>query len=123
MPEMLAASQNKLPEGDVVAEQELNDKVSGIMNSCYGIGQILGPNIGSFLTGHYGFRAMCDYQATFLLCFGALYIFVTKGFRFFKYKDPETLEANKTSQLLSERKTLLMKGSTLLGTVFSSVKR
>jgi hypothetical protein len=37
-------------------EEIVNDRCSGIFNSCLGLGQIVGPLLGSYLSEEIGFR-------------------------------------------------------------------
>ena len=73
---MIESVINEYPED---CEQQLNDLISGMFNMFLGIGQILGPLIGSNLCTMFGFRIMCDIVALICLTFAILYYMICDG--------------------------------------------
>ena len=71
IPEILASIERQLPwlEGE-----ELNNVISGYLNSCIGIGEAIGPIASGALTESVGFRHALDLAATFVLAFTVIYM-------------------------------------------------
>ena len=71
IPEVLASIEKQLPwlEGD-----ELNNVISGYLNSCIGIGEAIGPIASGALTESLGFRHALDLAACFVLAFTVIYM-------------------------------------------------
>ena len=66
MPEMMISAKLRYPHYDL---EHANSLISGIYNSCLGVGQAIGPLLGAGLYQGLGFRAMCNITAT--ACFVA----------------------------------------------------
>ena len=52
LPEMMEQANIAYPG----QEQDVDDRCSGVFNSCLGIGQVVGPLLGSYLSVQIGFR-------------------------------------------------------------------
>lgn len=65
-------------------ERMVNDLSSGIFNSFLGIGQVIAPAYGSFLTEAVGFRMTCDIVAIILFVFAILYFAIAGGAEAFR---------------------------------------
>lgn len=76
MAEMMAATEVAFPEAD---EEQASHLLSGMLCSSYGLGQALGPILGSALYQMFGWRIMCDSIGGFCLVFAFLYIVCAKG--------------------------------------------
>lgn len=74
LPEMITHLQNKYP----TQANKVSDISSGILNSAYGFGEMIGPIYGSYVTSTYGFRTCADSVAYMLVIFGALYLMLCK---------------------------------------------
>ena len=74
IPEILTSIEKQLPwlEGE-----ELNNVISGYLNSCIGIGEAIGPIASGALTESLGFRHGLDLAATFVLAFTVIYMVST----------------------------------------------
>jgi len=72
LPEMLYVVQKA---ENIMGDNELNDKASGIYNTCYGIGTIIAPYIGGALKDWNGFRFLCDVMACSSFVF-AIFFFI-----------------------------------------------
>ena len=70
LPEIIDAVQDKEEIGE---NQELNDKASGLFNSSFAIGCLLGPIIGGLLNDNFGYRTTCDIMAFFSLIYSFIY--------------------------------------------------
>ena len=70
IPEILNSIESQLPwlEGE-----ELNNVISGYLNSCIGIGEAIGPIASGLLTESLGFRHALDLAGTFILFFTLVY--------------------------------------------------
>ena len=60
-------------------ERETNDLSSGIFAAFLGIGQVLSPPYGSYMTAAYGFRLCSDVVAIMCFVFGLLYFILGNG--------------------------------------------
>ena len=58
---------------------EINDLASGMFNMFLGLGQVMGPIVGTFLTHKFGFRMCCDLVAITCLSFSLLYYVICDG--------------------------------------------
>ena len=75
LPEMVDSSIPLFPG----QENETNDLSSGIFNAFLGLGQVLSPPYGSYVTANYGFRTTCDLVAVICFVFAVLYFFIGGG--------------------------------------------
>jgi len=69
VPEMINALSYKYDSEN----PKLNDLVSGLFNAGFGMGQIIGPLAGSFLTHTTTYRTACDLVAMSIILFGLAY--------------------------------------------------
>ena len=60
-------------------ERETNDLSSGIFGAFLGIGQVLSPPYGSFMTARHGFRTTSDVVAIICFIFSLLYFVLGNG--------------------------------------------
>lgn len=75
MPEMIEATGLKY----MSKESERNDRLSSIYNTCLGIGQIVGPLLGSSMKKHFGFRSGTDIVSIWIAAFLIVYFFCVDG--------------------------------------------
>ena len=64
-------------------ERRVNDLTAGIFNSFLGLGQVLAPTYGSFMTETVGFRLTVDIVAILCFAFGLIYLVLGQGFEAF----------------------------------------
>ena len=76
MSEMILSARLAYPDADL---DHANSLLSGILNSCCGIGQASGPLIGSAIYEAMGFRALCDITAGLTITFAILYFVCAQG--------------------------------------------
>ena len=62
----------------------VNDLSSGIFAAFFGIGQMLAPTYGSYMTAAYNFRITCDVMAITVFTFGVIYFLFGSGVQAFK---------------------------------------
>ena len=65
-------------------EREVNDLTAGFFNSFLGLGQVLAPTYGSFMTETVGFRLTVDIVAIFFVTFGLIYFVLGDGPKAFR---------------------------------------
>ena len=70
MPDMIEAAQTRYPQ---MAEEMLHNKISGIFIASQGLGETLGPVLGSIFEELVGFRSSQDIIAITLLVFMVVY--------------------------------------------------
>lgn len=87
LPEMLEAVQEARFNYDM---HELENRISSLFCFATGIGESLGPIVGSSLYTAYGFHFAQEAAATFLICWGLLYFICCGNFHMF-YSTPERL--------------------------------
>ena len=73
-----------LPHYPESADHQINDLSSGIFNMFLGIGQVIGPLYGSFVTSHYGFRYCSDFVSVICLVFAITYYMFGEGAKAFQ---------------------------------------
>ena len=76
MSEMMVSTRLHYPNYDL---EHANSLLSGLLNSCFGVGQASGPLVGSFIYQVMGFRALCDITAGICVGFGLLYLVCAQG--------------------------------------------
>ena len=91
LPEMIESVLPHYPES---AEHQINDLSSGIFNMFLGIGQVIGPLYGSYVTGLHGFRYCSDLVSIICLAFAVMYYIFGEGAKAFQesYWINETIE-------------------------------
>ena len=62
----------------------VNDLSAGIFAAFFGIGQMLAPTFGSFVTAAYSFRFTCDIMAMVTFTFGIMYFLLGGGLGAFR---------------------------------------
>lgn len=80
LPEMIESVLPYYPES---ADAQINDLSSGIFNMFLGIGQVIGPLFGSYVTSHYGFRYCSDLVSVIRLVFAIMYYMFGEGTKAF----------------------------------------
>jgi len=76
MPEMLEAGKHNFAEVD---EDHASSLLSGIYNAAFGIGQALGPIVGTFLYQLIGFRFTMQVATGLIILTGLLYLLCANG--------------------------------------------
>lgn len=92
LPEMIESVIKEYPPE---SELRINDLSSGIFNMFLGIGQILGPLYGSYMTETHGYRYTCDVVSVICLTFSMVYYTLCDGQEAFRNSrwenDPEDM--------------------------------
>ena len=78
MSEMMVSTRLHYPDHDL---EHANSLLSGMLNSCFGIGQASGPLVGSAIYQLLGFRWLCDITAGICVGFALLYLLFAQGFQ------------------------------------------
>ncbi len=90
MPEMIESAQTRYPK---MQEEMLHNKISGIFIASQGLGETLGPVLGSVFEELVGFRYSQDIIAGILITFMILYFAVCGGKTMFeKVKSDKGIE-------------------------------
>jgi MFS family permease len=84
MPDMIEAAQTRYPQ---MAEEMLHNKISGIFIASQGLGETLGPVLGSIFEELVGFRSSQDIIAITLLVFMVVYYLACGKMEMFKRLD------------------------------------
>lgn len=74
LPEMITQLEKKYPG----QSDRISDISSGVLNACYGLGQMLGPIYGSNITHFIGFRNCATTVGLQLIAFGVIYLILWK---------------------------------------------
>ena len=81
MPEMIVATELEFPETDM---DRANNLLSAIFCTWYGVGQALGPILGSIIYELLGWHVMCDFVGSFCLVFAMCYLIFAEGCEAFR---------------------------------------
>jgi hypothetical protein len=88
-------------------EAQVNDLASGLFNTFLGIGQVLGPLYGSFMTRTYGFKYCCDSVALICLVYSILYYTICDGYNSFGDSRWRNLGPDEAQLLFEEEDDLI----------------
>ncbi len=81
LPDMIEAAEERYP---FLNEDELHNNISGVFIAAQGLGETLGPILGSVFEDQYGFRTAADIIAVSISAFLVLYFISCGGFSAFK---------------------------------------
>lgn len=81
LPDMIEAAEDRYP---FLNEDELHNNISGVFIAAQGLGETLGPIMGSVFEDVYGFRTAADIIAVGISAFLILYFLTCGGFTAFK---------------------------------------
>lgn len=76
LPEMI---ESVLPHYPEELGPAINDLASGMFNMFLGLGQVMGPILGTYLCDAFGFRMCCDVVALVCLAYSLLYYVICDG--------------------------------------------
>ena len=80
IPEMINSASTFYPDQII----EITDISAGVFNSGLGIGQVIGPIFGSYMTKMFDFRNWCDMIGVILLTYSVIYFIFGDGFSLLK---------------------------------------
>ena len=83
-------------------EREVNDLSSGVFAAFLGIGQVLSPPYGSYMTAAYGFRTTSDVVAIMCFVFALVYFYLGNGPEAIRLTCENYQKMKKTDQLLGD---------------------
>ena len=96
LPEMIDSVIHKFPEQD----SKVTDITAGVFNSFLGLGQVIGPIYGSYITANFDFRLSCDIVAFFCLSYFFIYFMFGNGWEAFTKTRKSNDNLNNSSSLL-----------------------
>jgi MFS family permease len=89
LPDMIEASEERHPGTDM---DQLHNGISGLFIAAQGLGETLGPVLGSVFKVNFGFRLSQDILAISLLCFMVLYYLLCGRSKLFERPPPVKIE-------------------------------
>ena len=83
LPDMIESAEEKYPGMDM---DQLHNSISGLFIAAQGLGETLGPVLGSVFEEYYGFRTSQDILGCIIFGFMIFYFILCGGTKIFKNK-------------------------------------